>query len=149
MPTAIASTSPRRRWASSRLASPEIHCESPVAWRSTVERERPFRVTSGRPVRACFRNGWLSVRAASALGSVDPDDGDPGLARALRVRGRLAFSVGSSEAMTTRPMPASTIAAAQGGCLPSCAQGSSVTYISAPRGSRPRASASAIAAVSA
>ena len=48
-----------------------------------------------------------------------------------------AFSVGSSEAMTTREMPAATIASVHGGVRPVCAHGSSETYIVAPRRSAP------------
>ena len=48
-----------------------------------------------------------------------------------------AFSLGSSEAITTRAIPASRIASTQGGWRPWWAQGSSVTYIVAPAGSSP------------
>ena len=67
MPTAIASDSARQRWTSSRLCSPEIQGESPgaVAVRPSSD-IASFRVTSGRPVRACLRKGWLSSRAAVA-----------------------------------------------------------------------------------
>jgi 2-polyprenyl-6-methoxyphenol hydroxylase-like FAD-dependent oxidoreductase len=60
-----------------------------------------------------------------------------------------AFSVGSSEAKTTRAISASRIASVQGGWRPSWAQGSSVTYSVEPAGSSPRSRASAIAARSA
>ena len=36
-----------------------------------------FRVTSGRPVRACLRKGWLSSRGGRGLGAVDELDLDP------------------------------------------------------------------------
>ncbi len=51
--------------------------------------------------------------------------------------------MGSSEAITTRAMPASRIASTQGGWRPSWAQGSRVTYIVAPAGSAPRSAQSA------
>jgi hypothetical protein len=44
-----------------------------------------------------------------------------------------AFSVGSSEAITTRAMPAARIASTHGGVRPWCAHGSSDTYMVAPR----------------
>ena len=50
-----------------------------------------------------------------------------------RGRGPEAFSVGSSEATTTRAMPASRIASVHGGCWPWWQQGSSDTYSVAPR----------------
>ena len=68
MPTATASDSARQRCARARLASPEIHCESPVrvaTLPSSVIAD--LKTTSGRPVRACLRNGWLSRRAAAAI----------------------------------------------------------------------------------
>ena len=46
-----------------------------------------------------------------------------------------AFSVGSSDATTTRLMPAARIASVHGGVLPVWQQGSSVTYSVAPIGS--------------
>ena len=49
-----------------------------------------------------------------------------------RARGRTPCRVGSSEATTTRLMPALTIASVQGGVRPWWQQGSSVTYIVAP-----------------
>ena len=64
-------------------------------------------------------------------------------------RGPLAFSLGSSEPITTRAIPAARIASVQGGWRPWWAQGSSVTYIVAPAGSWPRARQSASAATSA
>ena len=72
MPTATASDSARQRWARARLASPEIHCESPVrvaTLPSSVIAD--LKTTSGRPVRACLRKGWLSRRAACADVAVD------------------------------------------------------------------------------
>ena len=60
-----------------------------------------------------------------------------------------AFSVGSSEPITTRAIPASRIASVQGGWRPWWAQGSRVTYIVAPEGSSPRDRQSSSAARSA
>ena len=57
MPTQTASHSARQRWTSARLASPEIHLESPPAVATRPSRLRAdLSSTSGRPVRACFRN---------------------------------------------------------------------------------------------
>jgi len=56
-PTQTASHSARQRCTSARLASPEIHRESPAAVATRPSRLRAdFRRTSGRPVRVCFRN---------------------------------------------------------------------------------------------
>ena len=67
MPTAIASDSARQRWTRARLCSPEIQGESPGAVEVRPSSDiASFRVTSGRPVRACLRKGWLSSRAAAA-----------------------------------------------------------------------------------
>ena len=85
-----------------------------------------LRTTSGRPVRACLRNGWLSSRAVAAsspsaqMTSTPPSRSIPGPRP-------LALPLGSSEAITTRPSPAARIASVQGGWRPWWAQGSSVT----------------------
>ena len=68
IPTAIASDSARQRWTRARLSGPEIQGESPGAVVVRPSREiASFRVTSGRPVRACLRKGWLRRRAARRL----------------------------------------------------------------------------------
>ena len=123
------------------------------ARRSTASRRRgvavkpsrltaDFSVTSGRPVRACLRNGWFGSRAAAASAPSANSTSTPSSRRMPGPRPR-AFSVGSSEPITTRPMPAARIASVQGGWRPWCAQGSSVTYMrragrvgAAARGSR-------------
>ena len=51
-----------------------------------------------------------------------------------------AFGVGSSEAITTRAIPAATIASVHGGVRPSWQHGSSDTYMVAPAGSPAQAS---------
>ena len=142
MPTAIASDSARQRWTSSRLSGPEIQGESPsavVVWPSSDIAS--FSVTSGWPVRACLRNGWLSSRAAVASSPAASSTSTPP-SRSIPGPRPEAFSLGSSDPITTRPIPASRIASTHGGCRPVCAHGSSVTYIVAPAGSSPRSAQS-------
>ncbi len=149
MPTAIASDSARQRWTSSRLSGPEIQGESPSAVVVSPSSDIAiFKVTSGRPVRACLRNGWLSSRAALASSPTAISTSTPP-SRSIPGPRPDAFSLGSSDPITTRPIPASRIASTQGGCRPVCAQGSNVTYIVAPRGSSPRSAQSFSAARSA
>ena len=75
-PTASSSRAPAVR-ARARLASPEIHFESPVrvaTLPSSVIAD--LNSTNGRPVRACLRKAWLSSRARRgelAVGDVDVD----------------------------------------------------------------------------
>jgi hypothetical protein len=118
MPTATASDSARQRWARARLASPEIHCESPVrvaTLPSSVIAD--LRTTSGRPVRACLRKGWLSMRAAAAMSPSTKSTLTPSSRRMPGPR-PAAFGVGSSDAITTRRMPAVRIASVHGGVRP-------------------------------
>jgi hypothetical protein len=136
MPTATASHSARQRCARARLDSPEIHWESPVlvaTLPSSVIAD--LKITSGVPVRACFLNGWFSRRAARPSSPSRESTSTPSSRRIAGPR-PLAFVVGSSEPMTTRAMPASTIASVHGGVRPSWQQGSSDTYMVAPAGSR-------------
>ena len=127
IPTATASDSARQRCARARLDSPEIHWESPVrvaTLPSSVIAD--LKTTSGRPVRACLRKGWLSSRAAAADLAVEKSTSTPSSRRMPGPRPE-ALGVGSSEATTTRAMPASRIASVQGGVRPWWAQGSSET----------------------
>ena len=134
MPTAIASDSARQRWTRERLSGPEIQGESPGAVEVRPSRDiASFRVTNGRPVRACLRKGWLRRRAAVASSPAAKATSTPPSRRIPGPR-PAAFSEGSSEAITTRAIPASRIASTQGGWRPWWAQGSSVTYIVAPAG---------------
>ena len=101
-----------------RLCSPEIHFESPRRVATRPSREIAiFSVTSGRPVRACFRNGWLSSRAAAASSPAANSTSTPP-SRSIPGPRPEAFSLGSSEAITTRAIPASRIASVQGGWRP-------------------------------
>ena len=78
---------------------------------------------------ACLRNGWFRSRAdARARRRRRSRTSMPSSRRMPRPRPD-AFSVGSSEATTTRLMPAATIASVQGGVWPWWQQGSSVTYM--------------------
>ena len=125
---------------SRRESSPEIHLESPVrvaTLPSSVIAD--LKSTNGRPVRACLRNGWLSSRARRGeLAVGDHRPRCPRRAGCPRPRPE-AFSVGSSEAITTRAMPASRIASVHGGVRPVWQHGSSETYSVAPRRSAPPA----------
>ena len=96
--------------------------------------------TNGRPVRACLRNGWLSSRARVASSPSATSTAMPSSRRIPRPRPE-AFSVGSSEATTTRAKPASRIASVHGGVRPVWQHGSSETYSVAPRRSAPPAAA--------
>ena len=139
IPTATASASARQRCERARLASPEIHCESPVrvaTLPSSVIAD--LKITSGRPVRACFRKGWFRRRALAASAPSAIVTSRPS---SRRMPGPLpaALGVGSSEAITTRAMPAPRIASVQAGVRPWWQQGSSETYIVAPEGSSSQA----------
>ena len=119
-----------------RLASPEIHCESPLrvaTLPSSVIAD--LNSTSGRPVLGVLAEGLVDQ-----AGRVRPPrrrprpPARPRRAGCPRPRPE-ACSVGSSEATTTRAMPASTIASVHGGVRPTWQQGSSETYSVAPAGS--------------
>ena len=132
MPTTTASHSARQWCASWRLSSPEIHLESPLrvaTLPSSVIAD--LNRTQGRPVRACLRNGWLSRRARDASSPSAMTTSIPSSRRIPRPRPE-ACSDGSSEATTTRPMPALRIASVHGGVRPWWQQGSSDTYSVAP-----------------
>ena len=102
--------------------------------------------TWGRPVRACLRNAWLRQRARPASSPSATTTSTPSSRRIPSPRPE-AFSVGSSEATTTRPIPAARIASVHGGVCPWWQHGSSETYSVAPvRSASPQA---AIAATSA
>ena len=106
-PTATASHSARQRCARARLASPEIHLESPVrGGHLAVERHRRLE-DHERAARcgACLRKGWLSSRAR--VGDVAVGDARPRCPRRAGCpgRGRTPSRDGSSEATTTRAMP--------------------------------------------
>ena len=73
--------------------------------------------TQGRPVRACLRNGWLSRRARSARSPSATTISTPSSRRIPRPRPE-ACSDGSSEATTTRRIPARRIASVHGGVRP-------------------------------
>ena len=141
MPTTIASTDARQRWARSRLSSPLIHFESPVRVATLPSRViADLNSTHGRPTRACLRKAWLSSRALAASSPSASTTSTPSSRRIPSPRPE-AFSVGSSEATTTRPIPACRIASVQGGVLPSWQHGSSETYsVAPPRSARPQAS---------
>ena len=139
MPTAIASDSARQRWTRSRLRSPEIQGESPGAVAVRPSRDiASFSVTSGRPVRACLRNGWLRAaprspprRRANSTSTpavakdpgptaggllarvvgADHDPSDPGLEDRLRA-GRLAALVGAGLERHVHRRPGRVLAAA-------------------------------------
>ena len=117
-----------RQWCdSSRDASPEIHFESPVrvaTLPSSVIAD--LKRTCGRPVRACLRNAWLSSRARTA-GSPSATTTSMPSSRRIPSPRPDALSVGSSEATTTRAIPASTIASVHGGVCPWWQHGSSET----------------------
>src|SRR3954470_493996 len=143
IPTATASTAARQRCASVRLASQEIHLESPVAVATLPSSViADLNSTHGRPVRACLRNAWLPSRARVASSPSATMTSTPSSRRIPRPR-PAAFSVGSSDAITTRVMPAARIASVHGGVRPVCAHGSSDTYIVAPAVSAPAQAASA------
>ena len=132
IPTATASTSARQRCARARLASFEIHFESPAAvatFPSSVV--ATLKTTCGRPVSACLRKGWLRRRACAATSPFTTSTSTPSSRRIPRPR-PFALAVGSSLATTTRAIFAARIASVQGGVLPSCAHGSSDTYMRGP-----------------
>ncbi len=141
MPTTTASTEARHWWASSRLGTPLIHFESPERVATFPSRViADLNNTHGRPTRACLRNAWLSSRALVASSPLASTTSTSSSRNIPRPRPE-AFSVGSSEATTTRLIPACRIASVQGGVLPSWQQGSSETYRVAPaRSSMPHAS---------
>ena len=70
-------------------ARPEIHCESPGAVEVRPSSDIAiFRVTSGSPVRACLRNGWLSRWAAAACAPAAKSTFDPAVAEDSRTATR-------------------------------------------------------------
>ena len=95
-----------RQWcASSRLASPLIHCESPVrvaTLPSSVIAD--LNSTHGRPTRACLRNAWLSSRALAASSPSASTTSTPSSRRIPRPRPE-AFSVGIVRADDHAPDP--------------------------------------------
>src|SRR4051794_39853381 len=133
MPTATASSDARQRCATARLPSLEIHFESPP-WVATLPSRliADLKTTSGRPVRACLRNAWLSSRARVASSPPATSTWMPSSRRMPRPRPD-AFELGSSEPTTTRPRPAVRIASVHGGWRPWWQHGSSETYSVAPR----------------
>ena len=85
IPIATASASARQRWTSARLSGPEIHFESPPAVAVRPSRVRAdLSVTSGRPVRACFRNGWIEKARRGGFGPLGELDLDAGVAQDSR-----------------------------------------------------------------
>ena len=149
MPMQIASTPARQSCTSRRLRSFEIHFESPVCVATLPSRLiADLKITNGRPVRANFRKGWLSSRADRDRSPSIVSTSMPSSRKIPSPRPE-ALSVGSSEATTTRLMPAATIASVQGGVLPWWQQGSSVTYMVAPTGSVVQALSAATSAWSA
>ena len=107
--------------------APEIHFDSPdsVAVKpSTLSAD--FRHTSGLPVRACLRNGCTSSRAAAASPPSTNETSTPP-SRSIPGPRPEAFSLGSSQPITTRAIPAASTASTQGGCRPWWAHGSSET----------------------
>ena len=108
-------------------ASQEIHCESPARVATLPSSLiADLKSTHGRPVRACLRNAWFSAaRGAASSPSATPPR-RPRRAGCPSPR-PLAFSLGSSQATTTRRDARATIASVHGGCLPWWQQGSSET----------------------
>ena len=147
MPMQIASTSARQRCTSRRLSSPEIHFESPV-WVATLPSRliADLKITCGRPVRACLRNGWFSRRAACEMSPSTLTTSMPSSRRMPEpaAGGLLGRIVGGDHDHAA--MPARTIASVHGGVWPVWQQGSSVTYIVAPIGSTAQASIAATSA---
>ena len=140
MPTATASTCERQRWARRRLPSLEIHCESPVRVATLpVERHRRLEEHARAPGARVLAEGLVDAAARRRQLAVGrPSTSTPSSRRIPSPRPE-AFSVGSSEATTTRAIPAATIASVQGGVRPWWQQGSSDTYSVAPRRSAPPA----------
>ena len=130
----------RRRSRASRRARSRCAPSSDIA---------SFRVDQRQPGAGVLAEGLVEQPGGRRLGAGGELDLDAAVAEDPRARGPAAFSVGSSEAITTRAIPASRIASVQGGWRPWWAQGSSVTYIVAPAGSSPRARQSSSAARSA
>src|SRR3569833_3377667 len=116
-----------------REDSEEIHIESPVrvaTLPSSVIAD--LNSTHGRPVRACLRNAWLDRRARAASSPPATSTRTPSSRRLPTPRPE-AFSVGSSDATTTREMPAATIAAGRGGGGPGGRRGAGGAGGGAPR----------------
>jgi hypothetical protein len=76
-----------------------------------------LKITSGRPVRACLRKGWFRILAASPICPSTKSTLTPSSRRIPGPR-PAALGVGSSEAITTREIPAETIASVHGGVRP-------------------------------
>ena len=125
-PTRIASCVARRRWPSARAASPVIHLLSPeaVAMRPSSE-VASLRWNSGRPSRTRSRKPALI--SAASLRPLADFDGDA--RRPAAGHGPARSPADRDPPAPTRRVatPAATSASAQGGDLPKCEHGSSVT----------------------
>ena len=138
IPTAIASHSPRQRWTSSRLRSPEIQGEAPAGGRgAAVERHRRLQGDQRQAGEAVLAKGLVEQARGRRPRSPRRRTRPRPRRRAGLRPAPAAFAVGSSEAITTRARSASRIASTQGGWRPWWAHGSSVTYIVAPATSSP------------
>ncbi len=74
IPTTTASTDARQVWASRRLSSPLIHCESPARVATLPSRViADLNSTHGRPTRACLRNGLVEQACAGGQLAVGDD----------------------------------------------------------------------------
>ena len=121
---------PRRASGARGRGSPARRSTSSRRPRVAVKPSRliaDFRVTSGRPVRACLRNGWTSSRAAAASAPSAKLDLDAARRAGSRGRGRTPSRSGRRSRSTTRAMPAARIASVHGGWRPWWAHGSSET----------------------
>ena len=140
MPVSTAQARARHAWPSARAASPVIQRLVPSG--SAVRPSRlaaAFIRTYGRPrVRRATKPG-LRARASASIRPASNRTPDA----ASFAPPCAASGFGSRIATTTRAMPAATIASAHGGVRPVWLQGSSVTYIVAPRTFPPRSRAAA------
>ena len=130
-PTSTASHRPRRACTSARLSGPLIQRACPVRLAvlpSSVIAH--LTITHGRPVVTRFVNGAIRARASP---SRTPTVTSTSAARSAATPPPAVCGAGSAAPITTRATPARSTASVQGGVLPWCRHGSSVTNSVAPR----------------
>ena len=149
MPVSSADARLRHRWPSPRAASPVIHWLAPLSSAVRPSSEAAiFMRTQGRPRCMREKKPMFSSRAARAMSPSARSTLMPA-ARSRAMPWPATSGFGSTQATTTRAMPASISASQHGGVRPWCAQGSRLTQTVAPRRSWPAARAAASAMASA
>ena len=137
MPVSSADARLRHRCPSLRAASPVIHWLAPLSSAVRPSSEAAiFMRTQGRWRCMREKKPMFSSRAARAMSPSARSTWMPA-ARSRAMPWPATSGFGSTQAITTRAMPASISASQQGGVRPWCAQGSRLTHAVAPRKAGP------------